>query len=62
MHVLTEKMFINVKVVCTTGRVMDATDSILHTTNRYNVKMGVSLWSAKYQEKTYERATANDAK
>ena len=49
MHVLTEKMFINVKVVCTTGRVMDTTDSIVHTTNRNNVKMRVSLWNAKYQ-------------
>ena len=62
MHVLTEKMFINVKVVCTTGRVMDTTDSIVHTTNRNNVKMRVSLWNAKYQEETYERATTNDAK
>ena len=42
-------MFINVKVVCTTGRVMDTTDSIVHTTNRNNVKMRVSLWNAKYQ-------------
>ena len=62
MHVLTEKMFINVKVVCTTGRVMDTTDSIVHTTNRNNVKMRVSLWNAKYQEETYERATTKDAK
>ena len=62
MHALTEKMFINVKVVCTTGRVMDTTDSIVHTTNRNNVKMRVSLWNAKYQEETYERATTNDAK
>ena len=62
MHVLTEKMFTNVRVVCTTGRVMDTTDSIVHTTNRNNVKMRVSLWNAKYQEETYERATKNDAK
>ena len=59
---LTEKMFTNVRVVCTTGRVMDTTDSIVHTTNRNNVKMRVSLWNAKYQEETYERATKNDAK
>ena len=45
MHVLTEKMFTNVKVVCTTGTVMDTTDSIVHTTNRNNVKMRVSLWT-----------------
>ena len=62
MHVLTEKMFINVRVVCTTGRVMDTTDSIVHTTNRNNVKMRVSLWNAKYLEGTYERAATNDAK
>ena len=64
MHVLTEKMFTNVRVVSTTGRVMDTTDSIVHvhTTNRNNVKMRVSLWNAKYQEETYERATTNDAK
>ena len=64
MHVLTEKMFTNVRVVCTTGRVMDTTDSIVHvhTTNRNNVKMRVSLWNVKYQEETYERATTNDAK
>ena len=49
MPVLTEKMFTNVKVVCTTGTVMDTTDSIVHTTNRNNVKMRVSLWNAKYQ-------------
>ena len=49
MPVLTEKMFTNVKVVCTTGTVMDTTDSIVHTTNRNNVKMKVSLWNAKYQ-------------
>ena len=59
---LTEKMFTNVRVVCTTGRVMDTTDSIVHTTNRNNVKMRVSLWNAKYQEETYERAETNDAK
>ena len=62
MHVLTEKMFTNVRVVCTTDRVMDTTDSIVHTTNRNNVKMRVSLWNAKYQEETYERAATNDAK
>ena len=62
MHVLTEKMFTNVRVVSTTGRVMDTTDSIVHTTNRNNVKMRVSLWNAKYQEETYERAATNDAK
>ena len=61
MHVLTEKMFTNVRVVCTTGRVMDTTDSIVHTTNRNNVKMRVSLEHAKYQEETYERTTTNDA-
>ena len=63
MHVLTEKMFTNVRVVqCTTGRVMDTTDSIVRTNDRDNVKMRVSLWNAKYQEETYERATKNDAK
>ena len=35
--------------MCTTGRVMDTTDSIVHTTNRNNVKMRVSLWNTKYQ-------------
>ena len=49
MHVLTEKMFTNVRVVCTTGRVMDTTDSIVRTNDRDNVKMRVSLWNAKYQ-------------
>ena len=62
MHVLTEKMFTNVKVVCTTGTVMDTTDSIVHTTNINHVKMRVSLWNAKYQVETYERAATNAAK
>ena len=62
MHVLTEKMFTNVRVVCTTGRVMDTTDSVVRTNDRDNVKLRVSLWNAKYQEETYERATKNDAK
>ena len=48
--------------MCTTGRVMDTTDSVVRTNDRDNVKMRVSLWNAKYQEETYERATKNDAK
>ena len=62
MHVLTEKMFTNDRVVCTTDRVMDTTDKVVHTTNIKNVKPTVSLWSTKYQEETYEKATTNDTK
>ena len=62
MHVLTEKMFTNDRVVCTTDRVMDTTDRVVHTTNIENVKPRVSLWSTKNQEETYEKATTNDAK
>ena len=62
VHVLTEKMFTNDRVVCTTDRVMDTTDREVHTTNIENVKPRVSHWSTKYQEETYEKATTNDAK
>ena len=62
MHVLTEKMFTNDRVVCTTDRVMDTTDRVVHTTDKENVKPRVSLWSTKYQEETYEKATTSDAK
>ena len=64
MHVLTEKMFTNDRVVCTTDRVMDRTDRVVRTNDRDNVKpsLSLSLWSTKYQEETYEKATTNDAK
>ena len=62
MHVLTEKMFTNDRVVCTTDRVMDRTGRVVRTNDRDNVKMSLSLWSTKYQEETYEKATTNDAK
>ena len=62
MHVLTEKMFTNDRVVCTTDRVMDRTDRVVHTNDRDNVKPRVSLRSAKYQEEMYEKATTTDAK
>ena len=62
MHVLTEKMFTNDRVVCTTDRVLDTTDRVVHTTDIENVKARVSLWSTKYQEETFEKAARNDAK
>ena len=62
MHVLTEKMFTNDRVVCTTDRVMDRTDRVVRTNDRDNVKPSLSLWSTKYQEETYEKATTNDTK
>ena len=64
MHVLTEKMFTNDRVVCTTDRVMDRTDRVVRTNDTENVKprVSLSLWSTKYQEETYEKATTNDAK
>ena len=39
MHVLTEKMFTNDRVVCTTDRVMDRTDRVVRTNDRDNVKV-----------------------
>ena len=64
MHGLTEKMFTNDRVVCTTDRVMDRTDRVVRTNDIENVKprVSLSLWSTKYQEETYEKATTNDAK
>ena len=64
MHVLTEKMFTNDRVVCTTDRVMDRTDRVVCTNDRDNVKpsLSLSLWSTKYHKETYEKATTNDAK
>ena len=62
MHVLTEKMFTNDRVVCTTDRVLDTTDRVVHTTDIENVKARVSLWSTKYQEEKFEKAARNDAK
>ena len=43
MHVLTEKMFTNDRVVCTTDRVMDRTDRVVCTNDRDNVKPSLSL-------------------
>ena len=40
---------------------MDTTDRVVHTTN-INMKPRVYLWSTKYQEESYEKATTNDAK
>ena len=34
MHVLTEKMFTNDRVVCTTDRIMDTADRVVRTTDR----------------------------
>ena len=62
MHVLTEKMFTNDRVVCTTNTVVDRTDRVMCTTDKDNVKPRVSLWNAKYQEETYFKVTTNDAK
>ena len=50
------------RVMRTTDRIMRTTDRVVRRTDRENDKLRVSLWSAKYQEETYERATANDAK
>ena len=55
-------MFTTDGVMRTTNRVMRTTDRVVRRTDRENDKLRVSLWSAKYQEETYERATANDAK
>ena len=62
MHVLTEKMFTNDRVVSTTNRVMDRTDRVVRTTDKDYVKPRVSLWNAKYQAETYVKVTTNDAK
>ena len=43
MHVLTEKMFTNDRVVCTTDRAMDRTDRVVRTNDRDNVKPSLSL-------------------
>ena len=43
MHMLTEKMFTNDRVVCTTDRVMDRTDRVVRTNDRDNVKPSLSL-------------------
>ena len=43
MHVLTEKMFTNDRVVCTTDRVMDRTDRVVRTNDIENVKPRGSL-------------------
>ena len=64
MHVLTEKMFTNDRVVCTTDRVMDRTDRVVRTNDIENVKPRVSL-SLEHQISkcmTYEKATTNDGK
>ena len=50
------------RVMRTTDRIMRTTDRVVHRTDRENDKLRVSLWSAKYQEETYEKAKANDAK
>ena len=55
-------MFTNDRVVRTTDRIMRTTDRVVRKTYRENDKLRVSLWSAKYQEETYEKATENDAK
>ena len=50
------------RVMRTTNRIMRTTDRVVRRTDRENDKLRVHLWSAKYQEETYEKATANDAK
>ena len=55
-------MFTTDGVMRTTNRVLRTTDRVVRRTDRENDKLRVSLWSAKYQEETYEKATANDAK